>query len=140
MLQRMIADMKAALKAGEKEKLQVVRMLKSRLQEKEVERRGKEGPDYELTDDEAMQVIASYAKQRRDSETQYREAGRDDLADKEAAELKIVAEGVEREDQADRLRDLGCDLLQGYHFSKPKPFSETLAAALATTEAARMGS
>ena len=41
-------------------------------------------------------------------------------------DLKIVAEGVERLDQADRLRDLGCDLLQGYYFSKPKPIADIL--------------
>ena len=34
--------------------------------------------------------------------------------------------GVERSDQADRLRDLGCDLLQGYYFSKPRPFAEIM--------------
>lgn len=42
-------------------------------------------------------------------------------------DLKIVAEGVERLDQADRLRDLGCDLLQGYYFGRPAPLDKTAA-------------
>jgi len=88
--QRIVEDMKTAMRSGEKDRLQVIRMLKSKLQEKQVSRRAEEGPDYELADDEALQVVAAYAKQRRDSRDQYREAGREDLADKEAAELALV--------------------------------------------------
>lgn len=90
LLVRLVDDMKAAMRAGEKDRLQVVRMLKSKLQEKQVARRAEKGPDYELTEDEALRVVSAYAKQRRDSMSQYREAGRDDLAEKEAAELALV--------------------------------------------------
>ncbi len=88
--QRITTDMKAAMKAGEKERVGTLRMLRARLQETEVQRRGKEGRDYELTDDEALQVVSSYAKQRRESIASYREGGRDDLADKEARELELI--------------------------------------------------
>jgi EAL domain-containing protein (putative c-di-GMP-specific phosphodiesterase class I) len=39
-----------------------------------------------------------------------------------ALSLEVVAEGVETQSQADRLRDLKCDLMQGYLFSRPVPF------------------
>jgi EAL domain-containing protein (putative c-di-GMP-specific phosphodiesterase class I) len=35
--------------------------------------------------------------------------------------LEVVGEGVEREEQARLLRDMGCDMAQGYHFAKPLP-------------------
>ena len=98
-------DMITALKAGEKDRLQVIRMLKSRLQEREVERRAKEGLEYKLTDEESLQVIGQYAKQRRDSITQYREVGRDDLAEKEAAELALVEVYMPKQMNDDEIRE-----------------------------------
>lgn len=88
--QRLADDMKSALKAGEKDRLGVLRMLRSRIQEAEVAGRGKQGADYQLTDEEIVQALSTYAKQRRDSITAYREAGRDELASREEAELAIV--------------------------------------------------
>ena len=97
-------DMITALKAGEKDRLQVIRMLKSRLQEREVERRAKEGLEYSLTDEESLQVIGQYAKQRRDSIAQYREIGREDLAEKEAAELALVEVYMPQQMNDDEIR------------------------------------
>jgi EAL domain-containing protein (putative c-di-GMP-specific phosphodiesterase class I) len=42
-----------------------------------------------------------------------------------ALDLRTVAEGVEREEQADHLRSLGCDVAQGYYFGRPAPAPET---------------
>lgn len=88
--QRITTDMKAAMKAGEKHRVGALRMLRAKLQEAEVQRRAKEGREYELTEDEALQVVSSYAKQRRESIASYRGGGRDDLADKEARELELI--------------------------------------------------
>lgn len=46
--------------------------------------------------------------------------------------IKVVAEGVETAEQAARLRDLGCDLLQGYYFGKPAPLTAIEAAPINT--------
>jgi uncharacterized protein YqeY len=83
-------DIKQALKAGDRPRLSCLRMLKSKLQEREVARRSEQGRDYELSDDESQAVIASYAKQRRDSIAGFEQGGRDDLAERERAELEVV--------------------------------------------------
>lgn len=84
------SDIKNALKAGEKERLSVLRMVNSRVLEKEVELRTSKGRDYKLNDDEVIDVITSYAKQRRQSIESYRSGGREDLAAKEEMELEIL--------------------------------------------------
>jgi uncharacterized protein YqeY len=79
-------------------------MLKSRMMEAEVERRATHGTGYELQDEEALAVIAAYAKQRRDSIDAYRQGGREDLAAKEEAELAVVQEYLPRQLSADEVR------------------------------------
>jgi uncharacterized protein YqeY len=88
--EQIVADLTAAMKAKDAQRLGVVRMLKSRIMEAEVEQRGRKGPDYVLDDQECLAVIASYAKQRRDSIEAYRKGGKEDLAAKEEAELAII--------------------------------------------------
>jgi len=90
--QRLTDDMKQAMRSRESLRLTTIRMLRAKLLEREVELRAAKGKDYQLDDDEAQVVIASYAKQRRDSIESYRQAGRDDLADTEQSELTIVAD------------------------------------------------
>jgi uncharacterized protein YqeY len=77
-------DLVAALKAQEAFKLSVLRMMKAALTNKKIEL-GKP-----LDDAAAMAVLRTLVKQRHDSVEAYRKGGRDDLADKEAAEIKIV--------------------------------------------------
>ena len=81
-------DIKAAMKAKDKIRLETVRSIKKVLIERESDIRGK-GRDA-LTESEEFDVLVQQAKQRRDSIEQYRQAGRDDLADKEAQELSII--------------------------------------------------
>jgi uncharacterized protein YqeY len=66
--------------------------VKSKIQEKTVECRGKQGLDYKLTEEEVLAVVSGYAKQRRDSIEAYRQGGRAELLAKEEAELVIVNE------------------------------------------------
>jgi len=77
-------DLVAALKAQEALKLSVLRMMKAALMNKKIEV-GKP-----LGDPEAIAVFRSLVKQRHDSVEAFRKGGRDDLADKEAAEIKIL--------------------------------------------------
>lgn len=77
-------DLPAALKAQEALKLSVLRMMKAALKNKQVEL-GKP-PD----DTQAVAVLRTLVKQRHESVEQFSKGGRQDLADKEAAEIKII--------------------------------------------------
>jgi hypothetical protein len=77
-------DLVAAMKAKEGLKLSVLRMAKAALMNKKIEL-GKP-----LGDPEALAVLRTLIKQRRDSVEQFRKGKRDDLADKEEAEIKII--------------------------------------------------
>lgn len=90
--ERISVDTKQALKSGDKQRVSVLRMVTSKILEKEVELRTKKGRDYKLDDDETIEVITSYAKQRRQSIDSYRDAGREDLAANEENELHLLQE------------------------------------------------
>ncbi|MEQ8797917.1 MAG: GatB/YqeY domain-containing protein [Salinisphaeraceae bacterium] len=77
-------DMKSALRAKDRERLAVLRMLLSAVRQREIDER------IELDDAGVLALIDKMVKQRRDAETQYRDAGRDELADAEAAEVVVL--------------------------------------------------
>lgn len=83
-IERISQDIAAAMRGREQLRLAALRMAKSALMNREVEK-GKA-----LDDAESQQVMASLIKQRRDSIEQFRKGGRDDLADKEAAEITVL--------------------------------------------------
>ncbi len=83
-LSRVDADLKAALRQSDTLKLSVFRLTKSALTYKQIEKGA------ELSDDEALSVIASLLKQRRESVEQYLQGGRPELADKERQEMEIL--------------------------------------------------
>ena len=85
---QIMPDLKDAMKAKEQDKLQVLRSLKAKLMEKEIEQR--QGGKAELSDEDALQVITKAAKQRKESITQFQQGGREDLVANEEKELAII--------------------------------------------------
>jgi uncharacterized protein len=81
---RVLEDIKTAMKAGDKDRLSVLRMLSSEIKNREVV------DAVQITDAVVIASIEKMLKQRRDSETQYRAGNRPDLADKEAAEITVL--------------------------------------------------
>jgi len=82
--QQVQQDIVAAMKAKEELRLSTLRMVKAALKNKEIEKREP------LTDAEAMAVLNTLIKQRRDSIEQFTKGGRLELADKEKAEIAII--------------------------------------------------
>ena len=76
--------MKTALKAGDKRRLGAVRLILAAVKQKEIDERK------ELADPEVLGVLEKMLKQRRDSISQYEQAGRTDLAEQEAYEVGVI--------------------------------------------------
>lgn len=85
--QRIDSDLKDAMRAKDATKLGVLRMLKSALKYAAIE---KSGPEGELDDAEATQVIRKQVKQRQDSIESFEKGGRAELAEKEKGEVAIL--------------------------------------------------
>ncbi len=82
--QRITDDMKSAMKAKDKQALKAVRMILEAIKKKEIDERK------ELDDAQVMTVIEKMVKQRKDSISQFSDAGRTDLVEIEEAELEII--------------------------------------------------
>jgi len=81
---KIISDMTAAMKAKDAARTSTLRMVKAAIMHREKEGAG------ELDDDDVLKLLRSQMKQRRDSVEQYQKAGRQDLADKEIAEIAVI--------------------------------------------------
>ncbi|MDQ3634845.1 MAG: GatB/YqeY domain-containing protein [Acidobacteriota bacterium] len=81
---KIIDDMKTAMRAKEKEKLSVLRMVKSLLMNQEIEKGS------ELNDEDVIKSLNTLVKQRKDSAEQYENAGRTELAEKENSEISVI--------------------------------------------------
>jgi uncharacterized protein len=77
-------DMVEAMKARDERRLSTLRMMKTALKNKEIDKRAA------LDDREALQVLGTLIKQRKDSIEQFTKGGRQELADKEAAEIGLI--------------------------------------------------
>jgi uncharacterized protein YqeY len=81
----LMADIKSAMKAGDKTRLGVLRLISAAIKQREVDER------IELGDADVVAVLDKMAKQRRESIAQYESASREDLAAVERSELDIIA-------------------------------------------------
>jgi uncharacterized protein YqeY len=82
--ERIVSDLTSAMKAKDAPRLSALRMVKALVMNREIEKGG------ELSDEEMTKALQSLVKQRRDSIEQYEKAGRQELADKEQAEIEVI--------------------------------------------------
>jgi len=81
---RIIDDMKSAMKAKDAARLSTLRMVKATMMNREIDAGG------ELSDEEVIKLLNTLVKQRRDSAEQYLAGGRSELAEKETAEIEVI--------------------------------------------------
>jgi uncharacterized protein len=100
LVEKIHEDMVGAMKQRSVDRLSTLRMVKSALKNKEIEQRTP------VTDAQAIQVLTTLIKQRRDSIEQFTKGNRPELAEKEAAEIKVIEEYMPKAAGEDELRQL----------------------------------
>ena len=81
---QIVSDLTAAMKAQDAGRTSTLRMVKAAMMNRQIEKGG------ELDDDDMQKLLRSLVKQRRDSIEQYEKAGRQELVDKEQAEIDVI--------------------------------------------------
>ena len=118
------ADMVTALKAGESDKVGVLRLLITAMKNEQIKVGG------ELSDEQAMKVLTSQAKQRKDSITAYEAAGRQDLVDQEAAELPFIESYLPEQMGDDELEKLVQEAIDQVGAISPADMGKVMGAAM----------
>ena len=134
MLSTLMNDMKSAMKAGEKSELGALRNLIGKVKAKQIDN----GTD--LTTDECIKVIASSAKQLKDSIQQYKKGGRDDLAKNETFELSIVERYLPAQMSEDKIRDIVKKTIADVGAESMRDMGKVMGAAMQTVSVEADGS
>lgn len=112
--QRITDDMKSAMRAKEKERLGVIRLIQAAIKQREVDER------IELDDAQVLAVLDKMVKQRRDSIEQFTQAGRDDLVETENFELGLIQEYLPAALTDDEIQAMVGDAISESGASSPK--------------------
>ena len=121
-------DIKSAMKAKDKIRLETVRGIKKVILEKEVELRPK-GID-SLNEEQEIELLAKQAKQRRDSIEQFTNAGRDDLADKEKQELAILETYLPKQMDDSEVESIVDEIIASVGATSAKDLGKVMGAAM----------
>lgn len=81
---QLVEDMKLAMKSGDKSTLETIRLLRAQIKTASIDKRG------ELSESELTQVLQKEVKKRKESITMFKQGNREDLVNKETAELEII--------------------------------------------------
>ncbi len=114
-------DFKAALRSGDKLRVSVIRLLTALIKNREVEKRGP------LTDSEVIQAISTSCKQRQEAIEQFRQGGRQDLVEKEAAELAILQSYLPTALTSEELQAMVLDAIREVQATSPKEMGKVMA-------------
>ena len=117
---QLLQDMKDAMRAKDKLRLSTIRMINSLIKNAEIEKRG------ELTDDEIIQLLMKYAKQRKEAIEMYEKGGRQDLVEKEKAELAVVESYLPKQMSEEEIRELVKEAIEATGASSPKDIGKVM--------------
>ncbi|MGX7329200.1 GatB/YqeY domain-containing protein [Enterococcus bulliens] len=113
-------DMKTAMKAKDKERLSVIRMLKASLQNEQIK------VGHELNDEEELTILSREMKQRRDSLTEFEKAGREDLVEKIKGEIIIVEKYLPQQLTEEEIRQIVSDAIVKTNATSAKEFGKVM--------------
>lgn len=126
--ERIGEDIKSAMKAKDKIRLETVRGIKKAILEKEIALRPK-GQD-SLTQEQEIELLAQQAKQRRDSMEQFKKAGREDLVEKEKQELAILETYLPEQIDDAKLESIIDEIITSVGATSVKDLGKVMAAAI----------
>jgi uncharacterized protein YqeY len=128
------ADMITAMKGKEKERLECIRFIQSAVKKVEIDTRK------DLDDAAVTGILMNLAKQRRDSIDQFRKGGREDLATKEEAELKILQNYLPQQMSSDELGALVANAIKETGATGMKEMGAVIKAVMAKSAGRAEGS
>jgi hypothetical protein len=120
---RIAGDLKLAMKAGDKIRLETLRTLRAGLMEKEIECRGKGSS---MSEQEEIGVIAQAAKRRKESIDLFRQGNRQDLVDQEEEELRIIQTYLPAMMGEDEIRTVVANIIAESGTSGPSGFAKVM--------------
>ena len=125
-LQRIQADMTAAMKAKDTATLSTLRMLKTAL----MEAKTKKPKDQDLSAEEAIEVLQRYAKKRREAIEEFRKVGREDLVGAEEREIQVTGRYLPAGLSEDEVRALVREAIASTGASAPKDAGKVIGAVM----------
>lgn len=117
-------EMLAATKNRDKERLSVLRMIRSALHNREIEKRA------ELTDEEVLQVLGSMVKKAKESIEQFQRGHRQDLVDKEQRELEVILSFMPRQMSYEEIREEIAAVIRELQVEGPKSLGLVMKASM----------
>jgi uncharacterized protein YqeY len=126
MREQINADLKAAMKAGEKDRVATLRLINAAIKSADIDARPS-GKD-KISDDDILGVLSKMIKQRRDSIEQFTSGNRQDLADKELAEVKIIEVYLPKQMDEAELKKAVADLIKEVGAESPKDMGKIMGA------------
>jgi uncharacterized protein YqeY len=118
--EKLMEDQKAAMKSGDKIRLETIRGLRSQIKNMEIEKgRG-------LTEEDEMQVLTSAAKKRKESIEQFRAGNREDRAAEEERELAIISEYLPEQMEESEIATLVEQVIKEVGASSPREMGKVM--------------
>jgi len=126
--ERINEDIKAAIKAGDKIRLEAIRAIKKDIIEKETSE--KRAHRSELTPEEELEVLTAMVKRRRDSIEQFKKAGRTDLVDEEIKQLAVIEQYLPAQLSEEEIKEVLKKIILQVGAVSAKDFGKVMGAAM----------
>lgn len=125
--EKILGDLKEALKSGDNFKRDVLRLLSSAIKNTEIEKLKKEEG---LNDQEIIDVVKKAVKQRKDSVEQYEKGGRSDLAEKEKKEIDVISIYLPSQMDEEKIREIIKEVIIRIGAASQKDFGKVMGMAM----------
>jgi len=121
---QLLEDMKLAMKSGDKSTLDTIRLLRSQIKTASIDKKG------ELSESELTQVLQKEAKKRKESIAMFKQGNREDLVNKETAELEIINRYLPEQMSVEALRAIVKETAQNIQVASEKDMGRLMGAVM----------